>query len=122
AGGGRPILDGRLLRDAHDRLPPGRYLLRLETAYGLGGATRIEKAAGHVLVGIDGAAELDDDIVVDGRPVEDHDAVADGDVAADRAGVHAGVAAHGHPVADNAGKDLVIDVQGGTRAQVKVVA
>jgi hypothetical protein len=56
-----------------------------------------------------------------GRPLHRTIVVADHDIAADRAGVHAGVAADGHPVAHDAGEDLVVDVQGRACPKMQVV-
>jgi hypothetical protein len=44
------------------------------------------------------------DVVVHDGAIEDHHIVADHDIAADRAGMHAGVAADAHAVADDAGE------------------
>ena len=67
-------------------------------------------------------ARLEDHIVSDDGAVEDHGAVADDDIAADHAGMHAGIVAHGDAVADDAGKHLMRDVQRGARAGKEIVA
>ena len=93
-----------------------------ERPHRLGRAAGIDEAAWHGLVRKHGRARLEHDVVLDDGAVEDHHVVANGDIAADRAGVHAGVAADAHAVADDAGEDLVVDVQRRPGAEVEVIA
>ena len=89
---------------------------------GPGRAAGIEKARRHALVGEDRGARLERHVVLDDRPVEDDGAVLDGDIAADRAGMHAGILADGDAIADDAREDIVRDVQRGPGAEVEIVA
>src|SRR5262249_34159255 len=90
-----------------------------QRSHRLGGAARIKRTAGDALVGVDGRIRLEHDAVLDESIVEDDDVVVDGDIAAHRAGVHACVLADRHAVADDAGEDAVIDVQGGAGAEME---
>ena len=82
----------------------------------------IDMPAVDAFARIHGRAGLENHVVADHRAVEDHGPVADDDIAADHAGMHAGILAHGDAVADDAGKNLVRDVQRGARAGMEIVA
>jgi len=102
-------------------LAPSRHFAGAERPHRFGRAAGIEKPPGTRLLVEHRGARLEHGVVLHHGPIEDHYIVADDHIAADRARVHAGVAADRYAVPDDAGKDLVVDVQRRAGAQMEVV-
>ena len=93
-----------------------------DRAHHPGRAAGIDMAAVDALGRKHGTAGLEDDVVADHDAVKDDGAVTHDQVAADRAVMDAGVLADRDAIPDDAGKDLVGDVQGGAGAEMEIVA
>ena len=107
AGIGLRLVGGRGRRQVAGGLAQALRLLgdlrQADRPHRLGGAARIGEAGGEVRPREDGGPRLDQHAVLHARPVEHDDVVLDHHVRADGAGMHHGVAAHRHPVADRVG-------------------